>query len=206
VGTALHVDPNVLYDATFTRVDALAMGALVATLLREPAWTRAILPRVPRLAMLSGVGLLLVTLASGFLARLNPVTLTLGHTLLAIVSALLVLEVVRRTATEPAGRMIRWLSAPWLRTFGKYSYSIYLIHLPLNLLATRALTPFSDRLTGFVFLGFQLLEVLLGSLLLLGLGWVLHHGVERPFLKLKRFFVVRPAPAREASVLLAPPR
>jgi peptidoglycan/LPS O-acetylase OafA/YrhL len=134
-----------------------------------------------------------LSLAAGRVSRTSAITQTAGYTLVAVASALLVI----RAALDGArgeGRLAAALSAPWLRRYGKYSYAIYVYHLPLHLIVVRTFV--LPRLAGAseaVFLGVQLAYFVAGSLGLLLLGALSYRVVERPFLDLKPFFAARPA-------------
>ncbi len=180
--------PELAYELTPARADALALGALGAVVLRRPAWEAWIAPRLGR-ALWATLGLLaVVALTGGGLARTNAVTQTAGYTVVALSSALLILLATVETA-RGEGRLARVLSSPILRLYGKYSYAIYVFHLPLHLLVTR--TFFAPRLPALGlagFLGLQAAYFVFGALGLLMLGAASYRLVERPFLEYKRFF------------------
>jgi peptidoglycan/LPS O-acetylase OafA/YrhL len=84
------------------------------------------------------------------------------------------------------------LSAPWLTSLGKYSYAIYVFHLPIHLLlhprVQARLSSGSDAARLAAHAGYTLFVLVL-SLLLAMLTW---RVIEQPFLSLKRYF---PMPA-----------
>lgn len=168
------------YRFTLTRADSLAIGAGVAVLMRYTSWRRTLLKLAP-----GGFCAGLAALALMFLSvpRFYPsewVVVTFGHSVIAFASAwLIVLALRQRSGT--------WLAGRSLRALGKYSYGIYVLHFPLQRVllgwyGTRPSEPSSAALLdAFAFL----LIGLSGSVLL---GWVSYHVIERPFLRLKRFF------------------
>lgn len=179
------------YELTVSRMDGLAIGALTAILARHRKALTWVLPRLQRWRWLVLVGLTAVTLASRGFARSNPITLTLGHTVLAIASAYLILLAVR-DHSQGSGRTGQLLARAPLRLFGKHSYAIYLFHHPLHMVAeryylARAVAPLGQ----WQYLGVQLAYFVLGSGILLGMAMLFHVTFERPILNLKRHFTAR---------------
>jgi len=118
------------YVLTPARMDALAMGALVAIAAREPAWW----PRVRRSApwVLAGAAAAVAAAwagQGGFFGGDPVVQVWAFGPLAAGFAALLVL------ALDGSGssRVARGLSRPALRTAGKYSYGLYVLHYPVFL-------------------------------------------------------------------------
>lgn len=168
------------YWFTLARADALAIGGAAAVLMRDGTWRDVVL----RLSA-SGlfVGIAIVAAMFSIVPRFYPtewIVVTFGHSAIAFASACLIVVALR-------DRPGAWLTAAPLRSLGKYSYGIYVWHFPLQRVllgwyATRPAEPSAAALMDalvFVSAG------LLGSLLL---GWTSYHLIERPFLRLKRFF------------------
>jgi len=121
------VDHAWMYSATVSRLDGLAIGALVAVAARAQLGSRYRKGR--RLAgAIAGLGVVIAAVHAHGLSRFNPEIQTVGYTLLAIVFGAIVGEV---SVDEPA-RVWRWLEWPGLRTIGRYSYAMYVIHVPLH--------------------------------------------------------------------------
>lgn len=181
------------YDFTIARCDALASGALVAVLARHPQIMIAARRWAWRATL--GIAALLAVIfvkQRGFNSLELPVA-TVGQTLLATLSALLVLLCVSPANDAATIRLQRAMSTPWLRSIGKYSYAIYVIHLPLSCVlrpyieAQLASGDANTRLgeyVGYVVVIFAL------SYLFAVVSW---HVIEQPFLELKRLV---PMPAR----------
>lgn len=186
-----HVNPEIVYEGTFTRMDALTVGALTAIVVRRHDFLARILPQLPRFVAVTSVAVLAVALVSGGFARTNRVTLTLGHSVLIPWFACWIL-VALRDSVQGFGRVGAFLSWAPLRLFGKHSYVIYLIHLPLHvaasrLLLTKLVLPFDTT----TYLCFQLAYYMFAGAFLLGISMVFYQIIERPMLDLKRHFVVR---------------
>jgi peptidoglycan/LPS O-acetylase OafA/YrhL len=176
------------YNFTVARCDALAMGALVALLVRHPSAMTVALRWAWRVALVIVVVLPgMFVRQRGFNSLEFPIA-TAGQTLLAALSAALVLLCV---APPESARTIRWqraMSAGWLRSLGKYSYAIYVIHLPLSRVlrphvAARLSTGSATQRLGEH--AAYVLGIFALSYLLALVSW---YAIEQPFLSLKRFF------------------
>jgi peptidoglycan/LPS O-acetylase OafA/YrhL len=190
-----------IYVLTPCHLDSIAIGALVAALAREPR-SLAPLQRPARIAaLILGPAALALALVESFLAPdhfgpgFSPIFNTFGSTLLAVFfGALLVLV---QTAA-PASTIDRVFTSSFLRTFGKYSYGLYLVHLPLEAaIRDRLFGPSTKRplfffpmLFGSEFPG-QLLFYVVAAAAAFGVAWLSFHIFEKQFLKLKRLFPTR---------------
>jgi peptidoglycan/LPS O-acetylase OafA/YrhL len=166
-------------------VDLLCMGGWIALRLRgtDPIdcwnWAKALAA--------AGLGLVAVVafFEEGFWGRLRE---TIGVSGVGLLASAAILSVVQSGTT-----WFRW--AP-LRTFGKYSYAIYLVHSPLDAVVRRTIFKAGD---GFSTLsGHQILAQMIYWALLAGLSLALAlvswHLYEKHFLNLKHRFSVRRAP------------
>ena len=177
-----------IYSATFARFDPLAIGGALAVaarsaaglrLLRKPAWITG---------SLALGGLLLVDLAIHHLRHNNEVVLATQLTLLPVLwGSSLVL-----TQTAATSSLIAIVTQTrLLRSFGKYSYSLYLFHGHLIIFPEGLGYKFNEmripRLFGSI-LPAQLLWLALTFGLCFGLSWLCWHLYEVQFLKLKRYF------------------
>jgi peptidoglycan/LPS O-acetylase OafA/YrhL len=168
---ALDTPPIMRYVLTPFRMDTLAMGGLLAALLRMGRTPRPWPFLAAGMAILGWIGLQVRRLPWH-----NDLMQGIGYTGTALVAAGLLLLALRRG----------WFEWRWLRFFGKYSYGIYVLHFPLK-----------DWLQDLArswgppprFLGSQIPAEFVFALLVLSvstgaalLSWVL---IERPFLNLK---------------------
>lgn len=182
---------NAAYQFTITRCDAIALGALVAVAIGSDSVPRVVQRRLPLLIGLS-CALLLFGL---FIVRGVPPQGTFAEVffvpLTGVLSALVVLACVvdGPAATLGSVTRLRWLLSS--RAFvwvGKYSYAIYVVHLPVRLsiesfanasaIATHAGLRFV-ALMGYVATVFAI------STAIALVSW---NVLEAPLLRLKRYF------------------
>ena len=184
----LGLSPEIAYQNTFARMDALALGAAGAILLRDPAAVARWAPGLRRALLVAGVAVAIAAFLG--LARTGPVTQIAGYSLLAISFALLIAVGVLEQAAG-GGRISAALSARPLRLFGKYSYAIYIIHLPLHIFVSKVLLADVVAFRGEGrHLAIQLAYAIVMTGVLLALAMLSYHLFEKHFLKLKRFFPI----------------
>ena len=177
-------DPVDVYVLPHLRADALATGAFLAWLSH-----RGGLPRLARLApWIAGAGAgtaVLLAVADGTPWWWGPWTQRLGYSAFAIAAGGLVIAAVTRT---PSSAWPRALSAGWLRAFGKYSYCLYLIHLPvMRVVREFVLSPEQFARLGSPWIG-QLLFYVAATAPAFAIAWLSWHAFEAPILKLKERF------------------
>lgn len=199
LSTAVGADPVALYTLTPCRLDGLALGALVAALVYEGWRPDRFAKWFAPFAALA----YLVVLASE-IARPIPepgraytyswFVCGPGFTLLSLAASGLLLLALSPAA---APRLSHVLRADWLRSFGKYSYGIYLLHLPVRSLLRDALFGPAEAggqpLIAFpAWGGSQLFGQALFYPLLIAVGWLVGwlswRVIEGPALRLKRYF------------------
>lgn len=179
-------DLRTVYFLTPARVDGLALGGAIALVMRGSGGPRRLRRMAPAaLALSAAVIAAAALLPSGF----DPggvYMVTVGYTALAcFFGAVLVL------ALEGPRFFPRLLSTQVLRFFGRYSYGLYALHVPLGALARRngvspnAFAGTVGELPGL--LGYALLMTAVSILVALA-SW---HLYEKHFLKLKSRFSYR---------------
>jgi len=181
VGTSLAWPSNerVQYLATPARVDALALGALLALGLRE-GWVGFSATRPVGRLML---GLTLTTAVAFLLGGLDRTLWfgrTFGYSLVGVTFAALVLWAVmgreqRRTA---------WLRWGPLRSVGKICYGIYLLQRPVQVAAHKVSAALGVPLDPESLMTVPVLMLM--TFVVASISWV---GFEHPILRLKRHFV-----------------
>jgi peptidoglycan/LPS O-acetylase OafA/YrhL len=182
-------DPTAAHVLTFCRMDPLAAGSFVALALRDHheaarlvAWARRLAPA----ALLAFFGIWYVEDPLNNESSTEPIMLTAGLTILALFFG----SLVALTATSSDGSALsRVFSAPLLRTFGKYSYALYLFHVPVRRWIRDTYFPVAAFQTwmGSPLPG-QLLFYVVATAPAFLLAWASWHLYEKQVLKLKRFF------------------
>jgi peptidoglycan/LPS O-acetylase OafA/YrhL len=177
--------PIAIYVLTPTRIDALAIGAWVALAARQPGgliWLRRIGRPVSAVAGVAVLGFLV----SGRTFCWDPWIQVAGYTALALLAAS---ALVAALTCSPKGWFYQVLTHPLLRSFGKYSYALYLFHLSLRALVRdtvygpgRFPTIFGSPIPG------QLLFYVVATALAYVAAWLSWHCFEVHFLKLKHLF------------------
>ena len=184
------------------RMDAFAAGALVALAVRHPRWA-AVMRRYTPAAIVAGGG----ALAAIFLWRRefaweDPVVKVLGYSVLTVFFGALVAG-----AATGSGRFQRASGHAALRFFGRYSYAMYVFHLPLlPFYVAYGFSPngwWSGQLQGrlgtrVVGIGLFMLCATVLTALVAVVSW---HVWEKHFLRLKDRFPYQP-PRRSRGAAL----
>ncbi len=174
-------------EMTPTRMDALALGALIAVVARGPNGV-ARLYRAAWIAIpLSLAALALVFWRGGGSEAGLYMLATVGYSALAVFfGAMLVLAI-----TAPRGSVRAWIAEHgFLRMLGRYSYCLYVIHLPIAyFVVTRRLFDI-DRFPrlGASQLPAQLVYIVLMSAVSIALAWLSWHLYEKRWLAIKDLF------------------
>lgn len=173
-------------ENTFARMDSLLLGAFCACVIREPAVLARIQAALLPIFGVGIVGAVAINATSSWASLF-----TVGFSLLAVAFSGLILHVAH--VRSPASELQRILSAPILRAFGKYSYGIYVYHVPVVMFSA-ALLP-GLGLAGNAPFGFALTALIVATSFMV--ARVSYELLESPFLRMKRFFEPEPATAME---------
>lgn len=172
-----------IYMFTFSRMDALAGGAAAASVFRIPSMREHFVARLGTYVGLAIFALVAVAgMTRGYFAD-DDVNQILGFSVLAITFAILTLAAAVSSGKQSA--LVRILSSRALGLVGKYSFGMYVIHLPLHIFVTSVLFKrFAPNASNGLILVY-ILGVTLLSFLLAALSYELF---ERRFLELRRLF------------------
>jgi len=195
---ATGASPLAAYTLTPCRLDTLATGAAIAILARRPGGLTA-LARQARVALPVAFGAFAaiqawIRLSQPAVAGYDAITLqvlqlnndplmqTIGFSLLCALYGALLVQVL----TAPTGsRRARIFETRWLRSFGTYSYAMYLFHFFIGFLAVSLFTPGDHP-------RFYIPAQIAFWILAIGVTWLLARAswflLEAPVLRLKRSF------------------
>jgi peptidoglycan/LPS O-acetylase OafA/YrhL len=177
--------PEMVYMFTVCRMDALAIGALAAVLAGIPGFMRIVRERATLLLaaafIVFGAGAFFTHSYTAY----DSGTLTIGHSLLAVSMTTVLLAVI---AGSPS-LALTWLSAalrvPALRSVGKFSYAMYVFHIPLSILVGAPLLPALKRLGA----GYPVWYAIWIAACSYLAAMASYHLLEKHFLRAKRYFV-----------------
>jgi peptidoglycan/LPS O-acetylase OafA/YrhL len=201
----LSADGNLIaaYVLTPSRMDALAVGSLLALIGRSSDGLLHLRRWALPVAISSGM-VFAVTLWSQPAEPLASLLVPgLDHFALAVLSGVLILWAV---GAGPGTTGHHVFSSPGLRFMGRYSYAMYVFHLPvayfLGEFAFRV--PDVPTVAGSHLPG-ELLFVGAATVICVALAYASWHGYEKHFLKLKGAFTYRPTPVRGQHLLIDEP-
>lgn len=125
-----QLPPITAYEFTIARWDALAAGAIVAVLFRDDGGRRLLAEWQGRVAVLSGLALgVLIAMQHG-LQFDDLGTQVIGQSLVTLLSVS-ILSYALVSDSQASPKLERLLSLHGLRVLGKYSYAMYLFHVPI---------------------------------------------------------------------------
>jgi len=174
------VDINWTHDFLGCRMDALAVGAAIAIAVRGPLRDK-IMKWAPAVFFPAVASVIAICFLRRTVDHTDPAIATLGFSLIALAyGALLTLALRKGTWLE------RLLSLGVLRTFGKYSYAMYLFDFPLTVFLSPKREYFIAAIHSYAIgSGVFLVFCLLVNLLVAATSF---HLVESPIMRLKTRF------------------
>ena len=197
------------YEFTFARWDALAIGAALSIGLRDKFWFGVIHKiLLPVLLVTTLYVAVVVMVTHGYSAVPEEEVLVINQTVAAILFSMVLGGVVLggvvlgKGATVSKDSRVWWLglfnSYP-LRTVGKYSYAMYVFHYPIVMWLSHELGKYleaSHQSFNVMYALGQAGATVVLAFLLAQVSW---HLLERPCLRLKKYFYDRSEPLKSAE-------
>jgi peptidoglycan/LPS O-acetylase OafA/YrhL len=199
----MGLPPLAAYEFSIARWDALSAGALLAVLASDDAGRRHLARAVPWFVALALAGVAVVLAVARTFDPTDPVVAVVGQTAVALLALALVRAAARSEPTlgRDAGAGGRWgdaaagaMRARWLRVLGKYSYGIYVFHLPIHTFALWYLTRVIGGGAGALHVARFVAYVVAAGGLSVAAAAISWHLLERPLLDLKDRFAPVGAP------------
>ena len=194
-----------VHSFTTSRMDTLAVGALIALAARGPGGLASLVRPSRVIGGVAAAWLVVDLLTGGWPGGIAAHSVSYSA-FAAAYGALLVAAI----AAPPKSWLARALTARPLTVLGAYSYALYLFHYPiLGVIRDAVYGPARfPRLLGSPLPG-QLFFYVVATLPALACAWVSWQCYEKQFLKLKRYFgperpKAAPAPAPALALVPAP--
>ena len=181
---AAGMPPITSYSFTIARVDALAIGALLALCLQDDRLRIQLFRWLPAITAVSTSVLGALAFHQRGLHALESPVLIYGQTLTAVLSACLIAW-TQKDPVSGGGKMSRIMTNGLLRDLGKYSYAIYLIHAPLHAVFNEYATPIVRASDGPLHLPRLLAYTVFVLALSYGASRITWLILEQPALRLK---------------------
>lgn len=118
---------HAIWEATPTRIEPLAWGALVACIVRDPNLLRISRQAIGKILCVAGAGLAFTLAITRSSTQFTPWMSLIGFTCLSVLFAGMVFHC--STETGSSSVLCRVARNSILRRFGKYSYGIYVLHM-----------------------------------------------------------------------------
>jgi peptidoglycan/LPS O-acetylase OafA/YrhL len=190
----LGAGPVAVLVLTPGRLDGLAVGALVAVAARGPGGLARLRAWSGPAALGAAAVLAAAVAAGGGFDPLRPAMQTAGYSAFVVLAGALLVRTL--TATR-ASALARTLERAPLAALGRYSYALYLFHLPVRAVIRDLLLARGWPLTvGGSYLPAQLAFYAVSTAATLALAWASWHLLEKRFLALRRFVGGDATPAR----------
>lgn len=175
-----------LYAMTFTHLDGVVTGSMLAVWLRVPEASAHIRRWRKPIMIASSTGLVSVVFIDRSLLFWNPAMALFGYTLIALFFGGLLACILEDSAYP---RLQSLFTNPLLMRAGRYSYAMYLAHVPISVAVAEVML--SDASAGESSMGYTMLFIAY-CVVALGFSWLVAVGswylFEKPVLSLKRYF------------------
>jgi len=170
------------YVATFGRMEGLALGSMVAVMLRSDRY-KALLEKYAYPVTVFAAGLaMMMFFVAGSMRFWMPYHYSITYTVLDVFFAGMITLTLCRNQFP---RMKKMLNNPALRQIGVMSYCIYIFHYPILCLIQYNFLGYFEQLTHHEMLG-KFCCLVAAFLVIVPVVYFFHKKVEMPILKLKK--------------------
>lgn len=187
----MYFDPDfsskAMYTFTIARWDSLAIGSLLALLVRSDSTMIYVQRFFSRVFLIFTTVLILQILllrnfsAHGTVGIFNQTTIALWFAMLILLSISPSRNLFEKLRQALSNKFLRWI--------GKYSYAIYVFHVPAKMIWFSHLA-FAGKPDSPWYQLYIVVYNFIGiSALATSAAYISWHVLEQPFLKLKRYFV-----------------
>jgi len=185
----LGTPDGVIYQNSFCRMDALALGAAAAAAFRVPEYRQWIYGRHMHILAASILLTIVGTAVTRGFWNDTFVGETVGYTIVALIFVMLIIAAVGAEAVAASGwvTVLRWRP---LRVLGKYSYAMYVFHKLLHDHMGKPLVAALDfNAAGSIWRNVAYVGT--GVLVTFAVAFVSWHIYEKHFLRMKRFYAAK---------------
>jgi peptidoglycan/LPS O-acetylase OafA/YrhL len=179
-----------IYIITVTRLDGLLLGALAALAVRNGRWLAQAASSLKYLISCSAVGLIVLAgVCRGFPPDQAPLVTVFSPLLLAVMFAGILLSAIIHSGSH----LEEFFRASWLRSCGKYSYAMYVFHLPITLTVEHWIRPYflktsANALPDVLHIPAVMVYIIVMSFLTYAVARISWTVMEVHFFNLKRYF------------------
>lgn len=181
---SIGLEPLSMYVSTFTRVDSLVIGAGAALFVRDEKLKFFLERHLKKTFLLSAFLIVSVIVITRTTSPYSFPFITFGYT----VNALFFISILLLTLTDFANGFFKkiGLMRP-LQFLGKYSYALYVFHLPLYSYFDHRWYTYFMGVTEQHFIS-RMLSSSLVIVLTVGISLISWQLIEKPFLRIKKYF------------------
>jgi peptidoglycan/LPS O-acetylase OafA/YrhL len=172
------------YTLMPSRMDTLAVGALIAIVVGQPEVLRRAQRWLRPVAIVSALSLVAMGLNLGRFNTFDEPVQIAGYSILALMFG----AVVAAAASNTSPTLQKFCSLPGLKFFGIYSYAIYVFHFQIGEVGFSQIQQHGGLPTvGGSYIPAQLVAGAVLTAIVVGVSMLSWHLFEKHFLKLKRF-------------------
>jgi len=181
------VSATSIYTMTFTHLDALLAGSIIAVARKEEILKQRHFKALSILCFVSVFVVLAVLVFTGKFIFYQKAVAHVGLLSIAIISSYVLIKAVYSEGNK--GYLARFFSFGFIQEFGKLCYGLYLFHHPIGLLVTDKLIAYDAFILFNSYLPCLFVNILVSMFVSYIFAWLSFKFFESQFLKLKKYFV-----------------